>query len=84
MRDWRFAVGFGRDHRCPAAPRNRAADMVAVIAAIGQKHAGRRQVIIDQRIKSLEVGYFAAGHFRSDRQAESVGNEVDFGRKATF
>ena len=84
MRDWRFAVGFGRDDRRSAALRNRVSDMVAVITAIGQKHAGRRQVIIDQRIKSLEVGYLAAGYFRSDRQAESVGNEVDFGRKATF
>ena len=84
MRDWRFAVDFGGDHCRPAAPRNRVSDVVAVIAAIGQKHAGRWQVIIDQRIKSLEVGYLAAGYFRSDRQAESVGNEVDFGRKATF
>ena len=84
MRDWRFAVGFGGDHCRPAAPRNRVSDVVAVIAPIGQKHAGHWQVIIDQRIKSLEVGYLAAGYFRPDRQAESVGNEVDFGRKATF
>ena len=84
MRYWRFAVGFGGDHRRPAAPCNRVSDVVAVIAPIGQKHAGRWQVIIDQRIKSLEVGYLAAGYFRPNRQAESIGNEVDFGRKATF
>ena len=84
MLDWRFAVGFGRDDRRPAARFDGGADMVAVIAPIGQKHAGHRQVIINQRIKSLEVGHFAAGHFRPDRQAESIGNEVDFGRKATF
>ena len=84
MRDWRFAVGFGGDHCRPAAPRNRVSDVVAVIAPIGQKHAGHWQVIIDQRIKSLEVGYLAAGYFRPNRQAESIGNEVDFGRKATF
>ena len=84
MRDWRFAVDFGGDHCRPAAPRNRVSDVVAVIAAIGQKHAGRRQIIIDQRIKSLEIRDLAAGYFRSDRQAESIGNEVDFGRKAAF
>lgn len=84
MRNWRFAVGLGGDDHRPAARFDGASDMVAVIAAIGQKHAGHRQVIIDQRIKSLEVGYLAAGYFRPDRESISVGNEVDFGRKATF
>jgi hypothetical protein len=58
--------------------------MVAVVAPVGQEHASRRQIIVDQRIEALEVGDLAAGYFRPDREAVSVGNEVDFGREATF
>ena len=84
MRDWRFAVGLGGDDRRPAARFDGGADMVAVIAPVGQEHASGWQIIIHQRIEALEVGDFAASYFRPDREAESVGNEVDFGREATF
>jgi len=82
---YRFlSVGFGRDHGCSTALGDHASDVVAVIASVGEEHASDRQIIIDQRIEALEVGDFTAGHFRPDRQAVSIGNEVDFGREATF
>ena len=84
MRDRLFAVDLGRDHGRSATFGNGISDMIAVIAAISQEHASGWQVIIDQSIKAFEVGDFAAGYFRPDRQAENVGNEVDFGREATF
>ena len=84
MLDRLFAIGFGGDHRCSATLGDRASDMIAVIAAISEEHPSRRQIIIDQNIKALEVGHFAAGYFRPDREAVSVGNEVDLGREATF
>ena len=58
--------------------------MSTVITAVCQEHASRWQVIIDQNIEALEVGDLAAGYLRPDREAVSVGNEVDFGREATF
>jgi hypothetical protein len=58
--------------------------MVAVITPVGQEHAGGWQIIIDQRIEAFEVRDLTAGYFRPDREAVSVGNEVDFGREATF
>ena len=84
MRDRLFAVGLGRDDSCSAALGDRCPDMIAVIAPVGQKHASGWQIIIDQRIEALEVGDFTACHFRPDREAVSVGNEVDLGREATF
>ena len=84
MRYRLFAIGFGRDQGCSTALCDRVADMVAVIAPVGQEHASGWQIIIHQRIEALEVGDFAASYFRPDREAESVGNEVDFGREATF
>lgn len=42
------------------------------------------QIIINQNIEVFEVGDLTASYFRSDREAVSVGNEVDFGREATF
>ena len=84
MWDRLFAVGLGRDHGCSTALGDRFADMIAVVSPVGQEHASRWQIIIDQRIEALEVGDFTAGHFRPDREAVSVGNEVDLGREATF
>ena len=84
MRDRLFAIGLGRDHRCSATLGNRFADVITVITAICQEHASSWQLIIDQNIEALKVGDLAAGYFRPDREAVSVGNEVDFGREATF
>lgn len=84
MGDRLFAVALGRDNRCSATLGNRSADMITVIAPVGQEHASRWQIIIDQNIEALEVGDLTAGHFRPDREAVSVGNEVDLGREATF
>lgn len=84
MRYRLFAVGLGRDHWCSAALGDRCPDMIAVITPVSQEHVSRWQVIIDQRIEALEVGYFTSRYFRPDREAVSVGNEVDFGREATF
>lgn len=84
MGDRLFAIGLGRNHRCSATLGNRFADVVAIVAPVGQEHASSWQVIIDQRIEALEIGDFAAGYFRPDREAVSVGNEVYFGREATF
>lgn len=82
------AVGLGRDHWCSAALGDRCPDMVAVITPVGQEHASGWQVIIDQRIEAFEVGNLTACYFRPDREAVSArefgGNEVDFGREATF
>lgn len=62
--------------------------MVAVIASVRQEHASGWQIIIDQNIEALEVRDLAAGYFCPDREAVSAeeywGNEVDFGREATF
>lgn len=84
MRDGFFAIGLGWDHWCSAALGDRCPDMIAVIAPVGQEHASRWQVIIDQRIEALEVRYFTSRYFRPDREPVSVGNEVDLGREATF
>ncbi len=84
MGDWLFAVGLSRDHCRSATISNGASDMVAVITPVGQEHASHRQIIIHQSIEAFEVGDLAAGYFRPDREAVSVGNEVDFGREATF
>lgn len=84
MRDGFFAIGLGWDHWCSAAPGDRCPDMIAVIAPVGQEHASRWQVIIDQRIEALEVGNLTSRYFRPDREAVSVGNEVDLGREATL
>lgn len=84
MRHWLFAIGLGRDHGCSTALGDRGPGMVAVIAPVGQEHASCWQIIIDQRIEAFEVGNLAAGYFRPDREPVSVGNEVDFGREATF
>tara|TARA_R110000824_G_scaffold401149_3_gene611008 strand:- start:15143 stop:15319 length:177 start_codon:yes stop_codon:yes gene_type:complete len=58
--------------------------VVTVIAAVGQKHFGIGQIIIDQNIKALEIRDLTAGYLSPDRKSVSVGNEVDLGRKATF
>ena len=84
MRDGFFAIGLGLNHVSATALCNRVADVVAVIAPVGQEHASRWQVIIDQRIEALEVRYFTSRYFRPDREPVSVGNEVDLGREATF
>lgn len=84
MRDGFFAVGFGRDHRSSATLGYRVADMVAVISSVGQEHPSGWQIIIDQNVEAFEVGDLTARYFRPDREAVSVGNEVDFGRETTF
>lgn len=84
MRDGFFAVGLGRDDRCSATLGDCFADMIAVVSPVSQEHASGWQIIINQRIEALEVGHLSAGHFRPDREAVSVGNEVDLGREATF
>lgn len=84
MRDRLFAVGLGRYHRRSVTLCDGASDMIAVIASVGQEHASLGQIIVDQCIEAFEVGDLTAGYFRPDREAVSVGNEVDFGREATF
>ena len=58
--------------------------MITFITAICQEQACCRQIIIDQNIETLKVGDLAAGYFRPDRPAVSVGNQVDFGSESTF
>ena len=58
--------------------------MVTVIVAVGQKHFGMRQIIIDQSIKTLEIRDLPAGYLSPDRKSVSVSNEEDLGYKATF
>ena len=84
MRDRLFAIGLGRDHWCSATLGDRCPDMIAVITPVSQEHARRRQVIVDQSIEAFEVRYFTSRYFRPDREAVSVGNEVDLGREAAF
>lgn len=84
MRDGFFAIGLGWDHWCSAALGDFGPDMIAVITSVGQEHASGWQVIIHQHVEPFEVGDLAAGYFRPDREAVSVGNEVDLGREATF
>ena len=72
MRDGFFAISLGWDHWCSAALEDRCPDMIAFITPVGQEHASRWQVIIDQRIQAFEVGYFTSRKFRPDREAVSV------------
>ena len=58
--------------------------MVAIVAPVCDDHFGLRQVFIYQRIEAFEVRDFTAAYFRPDKQAVSVGNEVDLGREATW
>ncbi len=79
-----FTVDLARYDRCTATLLDDMANVVAIVAAVGDEHSGFRKILIDQCIETLEVGHFAAAYLRSDRQSVSVGNEMDLGRKATF
>lgn len=81
---WLFAIGLGRDHRRSATRFDSVSDVIAVIAPVSQEHAGRCQVVVDQSIEAFEVGYFTSRYFRPDREAVSVGKEVNLGREATL
>ena len=79
-----FPVDLAGDDGSATTPCDHRADVIAVIATVGNEHPGFRQVLIDQCIEAFEVGNFAAAYLRPDRQSVSVGNEVDLGREATF
>jgi hypothetical protein len=82
--DWDFAICLAWNDRRSATVGDCCSDVVTVIAAVSQKYFGIRQIIINQSIKALEIRDLAAGYLSPDRKSVSVGNEVDFGRKATF
>ncbi len=67
-----------------ATPGNHVADVVAVIAAVGNEHLGFGKIVINEYIEAFEVGDFTTAYLRPDRQSVSIGNEVDLGREATF
>jgi hypothetical protein len=82
--DGLLAIGLAGNDRCSATPGNHLPDVIAVIAAVGNEHPGRRKVVIHEHVEAFEVGDFTTAYLRPDRQSVSVGNEVDFGREATF
>jgi hypothetical protein len=82
--DWFFAIDLAGYDRCTAALINDTADVITVVAPVGDEHSGFGQIGIDQRIEPFEVRHFATAYLRPDRQSVSVGNEVDLGREATL
>jgi len=79
-----FTIGFASNDRRSTTADNRITDVIAIITAVCKKYFCIWEVIINQCIKAFEVRYLTATYFRPDRQSMSVGNEVDFGREATF
>ena len=82
--DWFFPVGPSGDDWSATTPGNYTANVIAVVATVGDEHSGLGKIVIDERVEPFEVGDFATTYLRPDRQSVSVGNEVDFGREATF
>lgn len=82
--DGLLSIGLAGDDRRSAALADHVADAVAVISLVGDDHLGRWQVLVDEGVEALEVGDLAAAHLRPDREAVSVGNEVNLGRETTF
>lgn len=63
---------------------NDIANVVAVVATVGNEHLGFEKVVIHERIEPFEIKDFPTTHLRPDRQSVSIRNEVDLGREATF
>ena len=82
--DLLLAIDLARNDGRAATPGNHVADMIAVIATVGDEHFGFGKIVINKCIEAFEVGDFTTAYLRPDRQSVSVGNEVDLGREATF
>ena len=80
--DGLFAVGLRRDDRQNALEQQAGADVVAVIALVGQHQLGLGDRQGDQVIDGFVVGGFAAGEDEAKRASLTVCAGVDFARKA--
>ena len=79
-----LAIDLAWNNGCAATPGNYVADVIAVIAAVGNEHLGFGKIVINECIEAFEVGDFTIAYLRPDRQSVRIGNEVDLGREATF
>ena len=78
-----LAAAPRRDHRCDAASLHFFPDMVGVVAAIGQKDLRLWPVGVEERQGSGVVGGLARRDVDGYRETDSVGVEMNFGRKPT-
>ncbi len=58
--------------------------MVGVVALVRDEHPRGGERIDAQQVEAFVVGDFAAADFSLHRQAVSVGDQVDFRRKAAL
>jgi len=77
------AVAFGRDFRLATTATHIVADRVAVIAAITEQNVGIAVPLGHEIGIGGTVMRLAGRQDNADRQAVSVGTNVDFGREAT-
>ena len=82
--NWLLAIDLAWDDGRTATLGNHVADVIAIIAAVGNEHLGLGKIVINEYIEAFEVGGFTTAYLRPDRQPVSIGNEVDLGREATF
>lgn len=72
-----------RDHRQDATRLHGFANLVGVIAAIGQQDARLRQVVVHDQIKAQVVRCLARRDVRPHWQPGSIDAQVDLGRETT-
>ena len=80
--DGLFAVGLGRDDRQNSLEQQAGADIVSVVAFVGQHQPGLGDRQGDQVIDGLLVGGFSACENEANRASLTVCAGVDFARKA--
>lgn len=81
--DLDLAAATRRDHRCDAASLPLFSDVVAIVAAIGQKDFRLGPVGVEERQGTGIVGGLARRDVDGYRPSGTVGAEMNFGRKPT-
>ena len=72
------------DDGCSAARLGVVADVIGIVSAVRDQNLGSGQILIDEHVIALVIGYFAAGDLGSNRQTPSIGDQMNLGREATF
>ena len=78
-----LAVALWRDDGGYAAIFQVGEDGVGVVALVAQEHLGFGAGLVHDRPIAPDVGDFAAGEDRRDREAQAVCPQMDLGREAT-
>ena len=83
-RDGLPAVRPARNDRNSTLAGDGFANMVRVIAAIGEEYFRWRQVSIRQQVKALIVGNFTSADLSLHGQTKTIGDQMYLGRETTF